>query len=110
MIVWLEGIVHSLALNYHWSKTEILDTVYLDEAFFYIDNIRIQKYRDILLDVAIVATPHMKDEDRKEFYRSVELDLKKLENKYNIDNEDDELPEEGAFEKLRAIFKPKPKK
>lgn len=110
MNTWIEGIVHTLALNYHWSKTEILDTIYLDEAFFYIDNIRITQNRKILLDMAVTITPHLKENDRKDFYKSIENDLKKLENQYTLDSDEDELPEAGAFEKLRAIFKPKIKK
>ena len=106
----MEGIVHTLALNYHWSKEEILETVYLDEAYFYIDNIRMAQNRKLLLDMAIVISPHLKDQDRKNFYREIENDLKKLENTYIINSDDDELPEAGAFDKLRAIFKPKNKK
>jgi len=94
----LQSIVDALASNYHWSKNDILDTVYLDEAIEYIDMIKRRKLQESLMQLAIISNPHVKEPKTLQNY--IQNELKKLEKSGMIES----TPEPGAFDKLKAIL------
>lgn len=93
--------MHKLASSYHWTKDYIFDFIYLDEALDYIDEIRKQGIIDNLNALFIAHNPNSKQP--KELMDMWLLELKKLEGRSIIELEND-LPEEGAFDKLRSML------
>lgn len=78
----------------------------MDEALDYIDEIRKQGIIDNVNALIIAHNPNSKKP--KELLDTWLNELKKLEGR-SIINLDSDLPEEGAFDKLRAMFGQKPK-
>lgn len=78
----------------------ILHAVSLDEAFYFMEQIKKEKVRDTLLQVSIVATPHMDQSNRRAFVETLQKELRKYEKESIIDI----YPEKGAFDKLRTIL------
>jgi len=92
------GLIDTLAYHYKWSKNDILNTVYFDEALEYLDVIKRRNIIQDLTQLAIVANPHTKNP--KELYTTLQRELKKLQKHTIIDV----LPEKGAFDKMRSIL------
>lgn len=101
-------MVDSLASSYHWTKDYILDQIFLDEAFYYMESIQRRELTGALMQLSIVENPHRKKPEV--LRKSLEQELKKL-NKERIIKPEDVLPEEGAFDKVRKLLgTPKKKK
>lgn len=95
------GLIDALAHHYGWSKHQILNEVYFDEAIDYIDLIKRRGIINNLTQLAIVSNPHTRQP--KELYETLRLELRKLEKRTMIDV----MPEKGAFDKLRGILNKK---
>lgn len=78
----------------------ILHAVSLDEAFYFMEEIKKEKLRDALLMTSIVSAPHMDDSNRKSFVEGLQKELRKYEKTSIIDI----YPEKGAFDKLRTLL------
>lgn len=74
-----------MGFNYHWSKTEILDHTFLDEAFFYIDQITAEQIKRQLIDIQVACTPYYSQNDRSAHIAKLQYQLGKALGK----NEDD---------------------
>jgi hypothetical protein len=70
-----------LAGEYHWSKTEILDHVYIDEIEQYQKFITQRKIDGYMMELAIVHNPHVKNPKElfSQLKRSYPTDLKHIE-------------------------------
>lgn len=79
----------------------------MDEALDYIDEIKRQSLIERINGLFIAHNPHSKKP--KQLIDTWINELKKLESRSMINLVDD-LPEEGAFDKLRSLFGQKPKK
>jgi hypothetical protein len=80
--------------------------VYLDEAFYYLGEIARAKISGYLMDVAIASSPHLKQEHRARFIRTLENQLR---NAGENDIMEDMEPDAGAFDKLRKLMGSKKK-
>lgn len=92
-----------MASAYGWSKAQILDDVFLDEALDYLDSIKEDKLQAYYMQAIIVSNPHTKDP--KKLLTSLDEELRRSTGGGILEEE----PEEGAFEKLRTIFNKKQK-
>lgn len=90
-----------MAGGYGWSKRQILDEVFLDEALDYISSIQRRKISDYLMSAYIAANPHSKKPGA--LFGELKGELRKLENQDIMEL----LPEKGAFDKLRGILNKK---
>lgn len=54
-------VIHLFAVEYGWSKRQILEEVYFDEIDFYAQRIKKQNANERLTDLAIEHNPNTKD-------------------------------------------------
>lgn len=100
-VSWLYVIVDGLASAYGWSKTEILETVYLDEAWEYIKLTKRRKINEMRLLSSIYHG------DPQELNTALEEQLEEMD-KAIVEPEEPELDKAG-FEALKSVMRNNPR-
>lgn len=96
--------IDSLASNYHWEKSKILDELNFDEAMEYSKLIKKRQINNYITQLAIASNPHVKNP--KELLKTFEDELSKLDNRGIMKEERDA----DAIKKLKQIFNKSKKK
>ena len=78
----INEIVHYLAFNYHWSKRDILETVYINEVEFYMKQIQKEKLNNWLMDAQVALSPQSKKP--MVLINDIKKQIKRLEDKKNV--------------------------
>lgn len=86
-----------MAVAYGWAKEDILNTVYLDEALYYLDQIQRDKVANFQMQLAIVQNPNTKDP------KALWNDLQRMGGLFDEPREDPVL-DTASFDRMKNMM------